>query len=591
MRPRPLFLAAAILLSAALPARAFNLLGTAWPAGDIVMHLQLGQPPSPLIDGATDWNAVAQAALDEWNAQIVRARFTSVPNSTAEIRRGNRTNNVAFRADIYGTAFDSRTLAVTIGASSTSTGLFTEQDVLFNSNLTWNSYRGSLRAGSPDLRRVALHEFGHVLGLDHPDEAEPVQNVAAIMNSTISSLESLQTDDVNGIRVLYAAGTGVLPVITAQPQSRTVRVGESFTLAVNVGAGSAPLTYSWFFRAAGTTTLQRFSLAEGPSYTIGSVQAADAGEYSVGVTSPSGGTAVSTAAVLTVQPVATSQDTLLTNLSTRAVVGTGSDVMIAGFVVGGTTSKNIFIRAAGPALAGFGVAGALANPTLRLVNGSGATVAENDDWDAAGAGTPLVAAANRLGGFAFPRGSRDAAILTTLVPGSYTAVVSGVGNTGGIALVEAYDADVDLATSRTRRLVNIATRGRVTGGDNLLIAGLVVTGPGPRTFLIRAIGPTLGRAPFNLAGAMLDPFLRIYRGATLLRENDDWDTPASAQTALREAATKVGAFALMETRDLVLRSGLDSAMLITLEPGSYTAQVSGFEGSTGIALVEIYEVP
>ncbi len=589
---RRFFLPAALIAALFAPGvRAFDLIGTAWPSGDIPMHLQLGRPPAPLIDGATDWNAVAQSAFEEWNARLSRSRLAAVPDSTAEIRRGNRINNVAFRADVYGSSFGPRTLAITIGASSTTTGLLTEQDVLFNSNLTWNSYRGSLRAGATEFRRVALHEFGHVLGLSHPDEAEPEQNVAAVMNSTISNIEALQPDDVAGVAALYAPGTGIAPVITAQPQSRTVRVGESFTFSVGIGAGSAPLTYDWAFRAAGTTGLQTFSLADGPSYTIGSVQAADAGEYLVAISSPSGGTTVSTAAVLTVQPIATSADTILTNLSTRAVVGAGSDVMIAGFVVGGTTSKNIFVRAAGPALAGFGVAGALANPALRIVNNSGATVAENDDWDTGGAGTPLIAAANRLGGFAFARGSRDAALLTTLVPGAYTAIVSGAANTGGIALVEAYDADVDLATSRTRRLVNIATRGRVTGGDNLLIAGLVVTGPAPRTFLIRAIGPTLGRAPFNLAGAMLDPFLRIYRGSTLLRENDDWDTPASAQTALRAAATQVGAFALMETRDPVLRSGLDSAMLMTLPPGSYTAQVSGFEGSTGIALVEIYEVP
>jgi hypothetical protein len=140
-------------------------------------------------------------------------------------------------------------------------------------------------------------------------------------------------------------------------------------------------------------------------------------------------------------------------------------------------------------------------------------------------------------------------------------------------------------------LVNIATRGQVFGGESVLIAGLVVTGPGPRTFLIRGIGPTLLKPPFNLAGALLDPFLEIYRGETLLRENDDWDSPPNGQAALRDAAKKVGAFALMETRDTALRTGLDSAMLITLPPGSYTAKLSGFEGTTGVGLIEIYEVP
>jgi hypothetical protein len=118
-----------------------------------------------------------------------------------------------------------------------------------------------------------------------------------------------------------------------------------------------------------------------------------------------------------------------------------------------------------------------------------------------------------------------------------------------------------------------------------------VTGPGPRTFLIRGIGPTLLKPPFNLGGALLDPFLEIYRGETLLRENDDWDSPPNGQAALRDAAKKVGAFALLETRDTTLRTGLDSAILITLQPGSYTAKLSGFEGTTGIGLIEIYEVP
>jgi hypothetical protein len=288
---------------------------------------------------------------------------------------------------------------------------------------------------------------------------------------------------------------------------------------------------------------------------------------------------------------AVSADTTLVNISTRGLVTPGNGALIAGLVIGGTTPKPILVRAIGPGLADFGVGGALLDPSLRIVDSAGRTVAENDDWDTGGNITAIEAAAKRLGAFALRRGTRDATILTTLQPGSYTAVVTGVGDLTGISLVEAYDADADAVTARSRRLVNIATRGQVFGGESVLIAGLVVTGPGPRTFLIRGIGPTLLKPPFNLSGALLDPFLEIYRGETLLRENDDWDSPPNGQTALRDAAKKVGAFPVMETRDTALRTGLDSAMLVTIPPGSYTAKLSGFEGATGIGLIEIYEVP
>jgi hypothetical protein len=291
---------------------------------------------------------------------------------------------------------------------------------------------------------------------------------------------------------------------------------------------------------------------------------------------------VSNTATLTVKPVTTSSDTTLANISTRGVVGSGSGVLIAGLVVGGTTPKNVLIRAAGPALADFGVSGALVDPTLTLIDKDSQVIAQNDNWDSSSA-VALSAASTRLGAFQFKPGSRDSALLTTLAPGNYTAVVSGVGSTTGVALVEAYDADADAVTSRSRRLVNIATRGQVSTGENVLIAGLVVAGPGPRTYLIRAVGPTLANAPFNVSGALNDPFLQIYQGETLLRENDDWDVPLSAQPALRDAATKVGAFPLQVRRD--------SAMIITLQPGSYTAKVTGFQGATGVSLVEIYEMP
>jgi hypothetical protein len=175
-----------------------------------------------------------------------------------------------------------------------------------------------------------------------------------------------------------------------------------------------------------------------------------------------------------------------------------------------------------------------------------------------------------------------------LAPGTYTAVVAGGEARAGTALVEVYDAE---PAATGRRLVNIATRGWIAGETQVLIAGLVVTGPGPRTYLIRGVGPTLLRPPFNLAEALRDPQLELFRGETLLRENDDWDTPLNGMAALRAAAATTGAFALAETRDNFLRTGLDGAMLVTLTPGNYTAKLSGFGGDAGVGLIEVYEVP
>ncbi len=357
MTPRILRLAAT---GAGLAAAAFayDTTGGTWASGDIVLHLQLGRPASPLPDGAADWNAVAAGALDEWNAQLGRSRLVPAPDSTAEVRNGNRINNVVFRPDVFGTAFDSRTLAVTVGFTNRATARFTEQDVVFNANLTWSSYRGPLRSGTRDLRRVALHEFGHVLGLDHPDEATPPQTVSAIMNSTVGNLEALTADDIAGARALYTTGSSgplpTLPVIVAQPQSRTVPVGGSYTFSVTA-TGSGPFTYAWFFRADGALFAESLPFATGASYTLGSVQRGDAGTYTAYVRGP-GGLTLSNAARLTVSSgPALTPATQLANLSTRGRVEGGVGVLIAGLAVTGSAPKSVLVRAAGPALAGVGV--------------------------------------------------------------------------------------------------------------------------------------------------------------------------------------------------------------------------------------------
>lgn len=569
-------LAACGLSFAAPAAVAYHLIGTSWPSGDIVMHLQLGTPSSTLSDGSTSWGSIAEAALNDWTAQIARSRFTFVRDSSAPRAQGNRTNNVFFSSSVYGQSWGSGVLAVTLSYRGSRSTI--EADVLFNSNLSWDSYRGSLRRAM-DFRRVALHEFGHVLGLDHPDQAQPAQYVAAVMNSRVNNNDVLQPDDIDGARALYsAAASATPPTIVTPPTSASLQTTGAFTLNV-VATGNDPLTYAWSFRAAGAATPEPFPLATGPTYTIGSVQPQDAGTYTVAVTNPNGTTTRS--ATLTVSPLATSPSTTLANISTRGRVGTDDNVLIAGIVIAGKTPKNVLVRAAGPALANLGVSGVLANPILSLVRQDGTVVAENDNWDAAGQGAQLTAMFDRLGAFRFSNGARDSALLATLPPGIYTAIVRGAGNTSGVALIEAYDADADAAAWQSRPLVNISTRGHVGTGDRLLIAGLVVRGPGPHTYLIRASGPTLANA--GVSGTLGNPFLRLYQGETLLRENDDWNTPSTARSALAAAAAKVGAFSQQSTSE--------AAMLVTLQPGIYTAHVTGVNGGTGVALVEIYEVP
>jgi len=571
--------AAAAAFSAAHLAHGFALTGSTWPAGSIVMHLQLGSPAAPLTDGATSWGAVAESALNDWNAQITRSQFSVVRDSTAAQVEGNRVNNVFFSNTVYGDAWGSGVLAVTLSFRSTRST--TESDVLFNTAWTWDSYRGPLRRGGMvDFRRVALHEFGHVLGLDHPDQAVPAQSVSAVMNSMVSNTETLQSDDISGVQSLYSTAAAIgAPAIVTQPKSATVATTGSYTLAVTA-TGAGPLAYDWTYRAPGATTSESFPLATGPSYTIGSMQPADAGTYTVTV-SNAAGQVTSSSATVAVTPLATSPDTTLANISTRGAVGTNAGVLIAGLVVGGNAPKTVLVRAVGPALADFGVAGALADPILTLIDGAGRVVAANDDWQTGNNAVDIATAATRVGAFQFKSGSRDAALLVTLAPGSYSAQVSGAGGTTGVALVEAYDADPDAATARTRPLLNIATRGQVGAGENALIAGLVVAGPGPHTYLIRAVGPSL--TAFGVPGALDDPFLQLYQGETLLHENDDWDTPSAAQPALRGAATAVGAFPLTVRRD--------AALLITLPPGAYTAKVTGYNGATGVALIEVYEMP
>ncbi len=589
---------------AAGSARAYVTSVNAWPSGTIPMTLQLDatKPDGvalPLNDGSTSWNAMVVAMIADWNANLSRTKFTTTQStSTATVFESDTPpydtpiNNVIFTDTAYDDSFGSRTLAVTF--SSAVPGRKTEADVLVNrSGFNWNSYRGALRSsGVIDLRRVLLHEFGHVLGLNHPDQATPLQSVTAVMNSVVSNTETLQLDDTNGAKFLYSTPFAK-STITSQPASQTVSVTGNAGFAVTVDGRTTVTSdvfhgYGWYFAPPGSSRFEPISASyDSTKLNFTFAQATEAGRYYFSAITPDD-TINSDTVTLTVNPLTLSTTTQLANVATRGVAGAGANSMIVGFVITGNKSKKILLRAIGPTLGSFNVPGTLADPILTLKNSSATDVAANNDWEQNTTATAaeIRATSTRVGAFSLAAGSKDAVILTTLPPGGYTALVSSPNGASGVALLEAYDADDPLDPAI--KLANLSTRGSVGTGANIIIAGFVVSGPGPKTYLIRAIGPTLLDAPFNLAGSLIDPYLKLYQGSTLLRENDDWDSPATAQPALRAAAIKVGAFPLREKRQ---SSGLDSVMLVTLPPGSYSAQMSGFENLTGIGLIEVYEVP
>jgi hypothetical protein len=259
-------------------------------------------------------------------------------------------------------------------------------------------------------------------------------------------------------------------------------------------------------------------------------------------------------------------------------VATAGDSFTLGYVVGGagtTGSKSLLIRAAGPALTPLGVPGVLADPRLELFAGSTKT-GENDNWG----GTPALRTAfSAYTGFPFANSaSLDAAALADIPPGDNSVRISATGAGTGRVLAELYDATPNASfLATTPRLINVSVLKHLGTG---LIAGFTVGGTGTKTVLIRVVGPTLGAAPFGVPDVVADPQLTLFSGQTAIGNNDNWGGGAE----LAAAFAKVGAFALPA-------ASRDAALLATLQPGSYTVQARGVDGTTGVAIVEIYEVP
>ncbi len=276
------------------------------------------------------------------------------------------------------------------------------------------------------------------------------------------------------------------------------------------------------------------------------------------------------------------QESRLSNISTRAFSGTGASVLTAGFVIGPGPDKRVLVRAVGPTLGDFGLTGVLGDPQLTLFNSANAVVATNDNWLATDAATFAS-----VGAFALPANSRDAAIVTTLAPGNYTAQVGGSSagaggaNATGIALVEVYEIGATGA-----KLVNTSTRLQISPTATPIVGIVVAPGNGRRRFLVRVAGPALGA--FGLSDTLADPTVALTTSAgVVIATNDNWGTPTGGATTspaqMTGAFTQAGAFAFSS-------GSRDAALLVDLAAGNYGLQIGGAAGTSGVALLELYDL-
>lgn len=379
---------------------------------------------------------------------------------------------------------------------------------------------------------------------------------AVVVTNRVGSVESSAAT----VRVAAPAA----PAITTQPATQTARVGAALTLTV-VAESTRPLSYQWYkdgLAIAGATS---------PELFFPRVALADAGTYHVVATNSLGTVQSATARLTIVVP----EPARLVNLSLLTPLAAGESFTL-GFVVGGDlarAAKPVLVRAGGPSLAQFGVGSPHGDPALELFAGQ-EKVDQNDDWGGSPALGALFAA---VGAYPFiAADSKDAALHGTRLPSGGNSVrVSGSGAASGTVLAELYETTpAGEMTTDSPRLLNVSVMKEVGSGMTI---GFVLGGTGSKRVLVRAVGP--GLQAFGVAGVLVDPALTLFDASrAVIRSNDNWDP---AQATIMQA---VGAFALPA-------NSKDAALVAAVAAGSYTLEVSGVDGATGLTLVEVYELP
>ena len=413
--------------------------------------------------------------------------------------------------------------------------------------------------------------------------------------SNVITATSIAAGSSITVTPVFTGGTATLTGVTGNVVS-----GQTYTIYPTT-SGNVVLTVTNPAGAITTQTLETVTIVPNPSisgfaiapatlpYGGGTITLTPTFANGTGVITPNIGTVVSGTAY-TANVTANKTYTLTVTNSTGAAVSTTNSVVVSGvttrlvnisalgsitptstytvgFVVKGTAPKSVLVRGVGPALGAFNVATPLAAPTLTVYDVNTNVLGINSGWNSS-----LASTFASVGAFALPAGSKDAALSAAFNPGNYTAIVTG--NTSGNTLVEIYDAS---ASDPTSRLVNLSARGNLAAG-NTLTAGFIIQGNTTETVLIRAVGPSL--ANYNVPGVLATPKLNVYNNTgTVIATNSGWANNAT----LSSTAAQVGAFALTA-------GSADCAIVVTLQPGAYTATVTGLNNNSGNVLLEVYEV-